>query len=151
MKQSAGIALYRRRGGRLEVLLVHPGGPFWARKDHGAWSIPKGEVDPDEELFDAAIRELREETGLEAPGTAVPLRPCRQRGGKIVHAWAVEGDADPSLLRSNSFTLEWPQKSGRHQVFPEVDRADWFSLDDARKRILKGQVGFLDRLMAHFQ
>jgi len=125
---------------------VHPGGPFWARKDHGAWSIPKGEVDPDEALLDAAIRELREETGLEAVGTPVPLRPCRQRGGKIVHAWAIEGDAEPALVHSNSFTLEWPQGSGRRQVFPEVDRAEWFDLDEARRRILPGQLPIIEEL-----
>ncbi len=145
-KQSAGILLYRRRAGGREVLLVHPGGPFWQKKDLGAWSIPKGEFAPGEDPLAAAQRELHEETGLELLGPFTPLSPVRQPGGKMVHAWAVEGDFDPSLLRSNTFTLEWPPRSGRHQEFPEVDRAAWFDLEEARRRINRGQASLLDQL-----
>ena len=145
-KQSAGILLYRRRAGGREVLLVHPGGPFWQKKDLGAWSIPKGEFAPGEDPLAAAQRELHEETGLELLGHFTPLSPVRQPGGKVVHAWAVEGDFDPRALRSNTFTLEWPPRSGRHQEFPEVDRAAWFDLEEARRRINRGQVPLLDEL-----
>jgi predicted NUDIX family NTP pyrophosphohydrolase len=145
-RTSAGILLYRSTPSGLEVLLVHPGGPFWARRDRGAWSIPKGEVDEGEDLLAAARRELREETGFSAEGRALPLGEVRQRGGKRVHAWAVEGDADPVALESNTFELEWPPRSGRVRSFPEVDRAAWFGLEEARERILSGQVPFLDAL-----
>jgi predicted NUDIX family NTP pyrophosphohydrolase len=130
------------------VLLVHPGGPFWAKKDLGAWSIPKGEAEPGEDLLEAARRELAEETGFTAPGPTLSLGHARQRGGKVVHAWAVRGDADPSRLRSGTFEIEWPPRSGRAQAFPEVDRAAWFDLAEARRRIHPGQAPFLDALAA---
>jgi predicted NUDIX family NTP pyrophosphohydrolase len=144
-KQSAGILLYRRRGA-LEVFLVHPGGPFWAKKDLGAWSLPKGEFVEGEDPLAAARREFEEETGFPIDGDFRPLRPLRQPSGKVVHAWAVEGDCDPARLHSNVFTLEWPPKSGRMKEFPEVDRAAWFTIPEARQRILKGQASFLDEL-----
>lgn len=147
-KTSAGLLLYRRAPAGLEVLLVHPGGPFWQGKDLGAWSIPKGEIGPDEDPLAAARREFREETGLEAPGPAAALGQLRQPGGKVVHAWALEGDADPGALRSNTFSMEWPRGSRRMQAFPEVDRAEWFGLAEARRRILPGQAAFLDALEA---
>ena len=147
MKISAGILLYRRGRGGLEVFLVHPGGPFWAKKDLGAWSIPKGEPDEGEDLRDAAIREFSEETGFAIDGELRALRPLRQPGGKTVHAWAVEGDCDPAQLRSGMFSMEWPPRSGRQREFPEVDRGEWFTLDEARKRILAGQAPFLDELL----
>jgi predicted NUDIX family NTP pyrophosphohydrolase len=139
--------MYRRRDSQLQVLLVHPGGPFWRNKDAGAWSIPKGEYDPGDDPLEAARREFEEETGLVAEGEFLPLGQMVQPSRKEVTAWAVEGDCSPSEIRSNTFMLEWPPKSGRQQEFPEVDRADWFTLDEARKRIPKGQVGFIDRLI----
>jgi predicted NUDIX family NTP pyrophosphohydrolase len=146
-KTSAGLLLYRlTRKNELEVLLVHPGGPFFVKKDLGAWTVPKGEIDPGEDLLVAAHRELAEETGFTAPGAPLPLGTVTQKNGKIVHAWAVRGDADVSRLRSNEFELEWPRKSGRKRSFPEVDRAEWFSLDEARRRIKAAQEPFLDRL-----
>jgi predicted NUDIX family NTP pyrophosphohydrolase len=150
-KTSAGILLYRRRGATVEVLLVHPGGPFWAKKDLGAWSIPKGEVAEGEEPLATAIREFAEETGFPLDGDFLPLRPCRQAGGKTIHAWAVEGDCDPTTLRSNTFSIEWPPRSGKRQEFPEVDRAAWFDLAEARERINRGQVVLLDELAAVLQ
>ena len=147
MKRSAGLLLYRGAPDRLEVLLVHPGGPFWAKKDAGAWSIPKGEIDAGEEPLAAARREFEEETGVAPPnGEAVALEPRRQAGGKLVMAWAVRGDLDPALIRSGTFSLEWPPRSGRQQEFPEVDRAGWFTLEQAREKILNGQVLFLNEL-----
>lgn len=145
-RHSAGILPYRRRGGALEVFLVHPGGPFWAKRDAGAWSIPKGEPDAGEAPLAAAQREFAEETGLRVAGAPQPLAPVRQPGGKVVHAWAVEQDCDPAALRSNTFTMEWPPRSGRRQTFPEVDRAAWFDLPEARRRIHKGQRPLLDEL-----
>ena len=145
-KTSAGLLLFRETSGGLEVLLVHPGGPFWSRKDDGAWSLPKGEFEEGEDPLAAARREFEEETGAAADGEALPLGSLKQPGGKTVHAWAVRGDFDPDLLRSNTFLLEWPPKSGRMREFPEVDRAGWFPLETARQKILKGQAGFLDRL-----
>lgn len=145
-KTSAGLLLYRRAPAGLQVLLVHPGGPFWQGKDLGAWSIPKGEIGADEDPLAAARREFHEETGFEAAGPAVPLGHLRQPGGKLVHAWALEGDADPGELTSNTFSMEWPRGSGRLQAFPEVDRAEWFGLAEARRRILPGQARFLDAL-----
>jgi predicted NUDIX family NTP pyrophosphohydrolase len=147
-KISAGILLYRHTATGLEVFLVHPGGPFWERKDHGAWSIPKGETDEGEELLAAARRELHEETGFKARGTAVPLGHVRQSGGKIVHAWAIKGDVDPKQLRSNTFKIEWPPGSKRIKCFPEVDKAEWFSLAEAGRRVVSAQVAFLDALAA---
>jgi len=143
-KRSAGLLMYRRSGGHLEVLLVHPGGPFWMKKDLGAWTIPKGEYTADEEPLAAATREFQEETGLVASGPFRPLTPIKQRGGKIVHAWAFEGDCDAGALKSNNFSLEWPRGSGRMQEFPEVDRAGWFRIEDAMRKILPGQAGFLE-------
>ena len=147
-KTSAGLLVYRRRDGALEVLLVHPGGPFWARRDLGAWSIPKGEIGVAEQPLDAAQREFQEETGFTVAGEFLPLPAIRQPGGKVVLAWAVEGDCDPAQLRSNTLPLEWPPRSGRMQEFPEIDRAAWFGMDEARRRILPGQAGFLDQLAA---
>lgn len=146
-KTSAGILLYRRRGRALEVFLVHPGGPFWAKKDLGAWSLPKGEFEEGEEPLAAAVREFTEETGFPIDGDFRPLPPLRQPSGKTIFAWAVEGDCDPAALRSNLFSMEWPPKSGRRQEFPEVDRAAWFGIDEARERIIGGQAPFLDRLL----
>jgi len=145
---SAGLLLYRFRDGELRVLLVHPGGPFWANKDLGGWSIPKGEVGEGEELLAAARREFREETGASAEGSVVALGQVRQRSGKIVHAWAVRGDFDPRELRSNHFEMEWPRGSGEIRSFPEVDRAAWFDLAEARRHILPAQEAFLDALLA---
>jgi len=145
-RRSAGLLVFRRRTRQLEVLLVHPGGPFWAKKDDRAWSIPKGEIADDEDALDAARRETREETGARPDGPFVPLTPVRQAGGKIVHAWAVEGDFETAALSSNTFQMEWPPRSGRQQTFPEVDRAAWFTLDVARRKILKGQLPLLDEL-----
>jgi predicted NUDIX family NTP pyrophosphohydrolase len=144
-KHSAGLLLYRRRS-ELEVFLVHPGGPFWAGKDAHAWSIPKGEFSADEDPLQAAKREFAEETGMTPEGTSIALPPVKQPGGKIVHAFAIEGDCDPTAIVSNSFTLEWPPRSGRMQEFPEVDRAAWFALALARQKIHKGQVSLLDAL-----
>ncbi len=146
--ESAGLLLFRRSGSAIEVLLGHPGGPFWKTRDEGAWSIPKGLVAADEALLDAARREFAEETGHTPRGRFIALGEARQAAGKIVHAWAVEGDWDPANLRSNDFELEWPPRSGRLQSFPELDRAAWFSVSEARRRILKGQLVFLDRLAA---
>jgi predicted NUDIX family NTP pyrophosphohydrolase len=145
-RTSAGVLLYRRRDGVPEVFLVHPGGPFWAKKDEGAWSIPKGEFDPSEDALTAAKREFEEETGLVVEGEFRALKPIRQAGGKLVHAFALEGDLDPKAIHSNTFEMEWPPRSGRRQAFPEVDRAAWFPLDVAREKIHKGQVGLLDAL-----
>jgi predicted NUDIX family NTP pyrophosphohydrolase len=145
--QSAGIMMYNRRGGELRILLVHPGGPFWRNKDEGSWSIPKGEYSPDEEPEAAARRELAEELGHAADGPMQPLGEVKQRGGKRVVAFALEGDLDPASIRSNEFQLEWPPGSGRIQSYPEVDRAEWFSLADAARKILAGQLPFLDRLV----
>ena len=145
-KKSAGLLLYRKVRGSVEVFLVHPGGPFWANKDDGAWSIPKGEFDEGEEPLDAAKREFREETGLVAEGEFQPLKPVRQRSGKIVYAWAVHLDLNAAAVTSNTFSMEWPRGSGRMQEFPEIDRADWFNIDLARRKILKGQLGLLDQL-----
>jgi predicted NUDIX family NTP pyrophosphohydrolase len=145
-KTSAGILLYRRRADNLEIFLVHPGGPFWAKKDLGAWSLPKGELADGEDPLEAAKREFTEETGFPMEGDFRPLKPLRQPSGKTVVAWAVEGDCDPAELRSNTFELEWPPKSGKRAQFPEVDRGAWFSLEEARERINKGQAPFLDQL-----
>ena len=145
-KQSAGILLYRQTEQGLEVFLVHPGGPFWARKDEHAWSIPKGEFGVEEEPLDAARREFEEETGVAVRGTFVPLEPVKQAGGKVVHAWACEGDCDPAQLRSNTFSMEWPPRTGKQQEFPEVDRAEWFAVEEARTKLHKGQLPLLKQL-----
>jgi predicted NUDIX family NTP pyrophosphohydrolase len=146
-RTSAGLLLYRRRGEGIEVLLAHMGGPFWARKDEAAWSIVKGEYTEDEDAYAAARREFLEETGLEPPGgTAVPLGDIRQSGGKLVVAWALEGDLDPQAIVPGTFLLEWPPRSGREQEFPEIDRVDWFDPATARTKIVRAQTVFLDRL-----
>ena len=149
-RTSAGLLLHRRRpDGGIEVLIGHMGGPFWARKDAGAWSIPKGEHGPDEEPRDVALREFAEEMGTPAPVTdLVPLGEVRQSGGKRLTAWAAEGDLDAAAAVSNTFALEWPPRSGRLQEFPEIDRSAWFPVDVARDKLVKGQVPFLDRLLA---
>jgi|ERR1051326_994532 predicted NUDIX family NTP pyrophosphohydrolase len=145
-KISAGLLLYRVRQGKPEVLIVHPGGPFWAKKDAGAWSIPKGEPGPGEDLLAAAKREFREEIGFSIDGHFQALSPVRQPSGKVVLAWAVQGDCDANAIRSNFFEMEWPPRSGRKQEFPEVDRAAWLDLATARAKITKGQLGLLDQL-----
>lgn len=146
-KRSAGILMYRRLGADIELLLVHPGGPFWARKDLGAWSIPKGEYSESEDALAVARREFEEETGARPRGDLLSLGEVIQPGRKIVTAWALEGDFDPAGLKSNLFEIEWPPKSGRKQSFPEVDRAQWFSPADARRKILKGQSELITRLL----
>jgi predicted NUDIX family NTP pyrophosphohydrolase len=148
-KESAGLLVYRLREDKLEVLLIHPGGPFWKRKDEGAWSLPKGEIEPGETPLDVARREFKEELGQAPPdGEVIGLGSVRQAGGKVVQAWAAPGDLDVSNITSAAFDMEWPPKSGRQQSFPEVDRAEWFGLDVARQKILDGQRTFLDRLEA---
>jgi len=148
-QRSAGILLYRRRDGGVEVLLVHPGGPFWARKDEGAWSVPKGEYQDGEDPLAAAQREFAEETGARPQGEAVPLGSFRQSAVKIVHVWAVEGEFDPASLKSNTFSMQWPPRSGQTREFPEVDRAQWFAPAQAAKKILKGQRPVLEALLRH--
>jgi len=140
--------MFRRRNDGIQVFLVHPGGPFWKKKDEGVWSIPKGEYTKDEEPLDAAKREFEEETGFKPAGEFIELGSIKQPSGKVITVWAFEGDCSPEEIRSNTFTMEWPPKSGRQQEFPEVDRADWFTLGAARHRILKGQTEVLDRLVA---
>jgi predicted NUDIX family NTP pyrophosphohydrolase len=146
--QSAGLLLFRRRGGDIQVLLAHPGGPFWKQKDEGVWSIPKGLIGAHENPFSAALREFGEETGHHPEGEAIALGNARQPGGKkIVHAWAMPGDFDAAGLQSNMFEMEWPPRSGRRQSFPEIDRAAWFNIAEAQLKILKGQVVFIQRLL----
>ena len=145
---SAGLLMYRIKDGVLQVLLAHPGGPFFAKKDEGAWSIPKGEPDADEDLFITAQREFEEETGVKPTGPFLPLKPIQQKGGKIVHAWAFEGDCDPTTCISNTFTMEWPPRSGKQQEFPEIDRAEFFDLAAARKKITARQDGLIEELEA---
>jgi predicted NUDIX family NTP pyrophosphohydrolase len=148
-KTSAGILMFRRAGDSIELFLIHPGGPFWAKKDAGAWSIPKGEYGPDELPLDAARREFNEETGFAVDGDFIPLPAIKQKGGKIVSAWAVEGDIDASAIRSNTFFVEWPPRSGRQVEFPEVDKAGWFNPAEARLKINAAQAAFIDALCAH--
>jgi predicted NUDIX family NTP pyrophosphohydrolase len=143
---SAGLLLYRKRGGSLQVFLVHPGGPLWSKKDAGAWSIPKGLVDQGEDPLEGAKREFQEETGFTASGQFIPLRPVKLRSGKVIQAWAIESDCDPGLIKSNAFSMEWPPRSGRQQEFPEVDRAAWFDIGEARQKINQGQAGLLEEL-----
>lgn len=144
---SAGLLMYRIRDEALQVLLAHPGGPFFSNKDEGSWSIPKGEPDADEDLLVTAQREFEEETGLKPAGPFIPLHPIQQKGGKVVHAWAFEGDCDPSSLKSNTFAMEWPPKSGRQMEFPEIDRAEFFDLAAARKKVKAGQEALIDELV----
>jgi predicted NUDIX family NTP pyrophosphohydrolase len=149
-KRSAGILLFRRSGGEIEFLLVHPGGPLWTKKDAGAWSIPKGQIESEEEPRACAIRELEEELGAAPeldPAQLIELGSIRQRAGKVVEAWAAEADFDPATLAGNTFAMEWPPRSGTRQEFPEVDRAGWFELEKAREKILPAQAEFLDRLL----
>jgi predicted NUDIX family NTP pyrophosphohydrolase len=147
-RRSAGIVLHRAGDGGPEVLLVHPGGPFWAKKDDGAWSIPKGEYEPDEDALACALREFEEETGTRLDAAElIDLGAVVQKAGKEVRAWAVRGDLDPATVRSNSFTMEWPPRSGRRQEFPEIDRAEWFTLDTARVKLVAAQAELLDRLV----
>jgi predicted NUDIX family NTP pyrophosphohydrolase len=147
-KRSAGILLYRVVRVAPEVLLVHPGGPFWARRDAGAWSIPKGEYEPGDDPRTCALREFEEETGAAVPpGELIDLGDVKQKGGKVVSAWAAEGDLDADAVRSNTFTMEWPPRSGRTVEFPEIDRAGWFGVDAAREKLVAAQAEFLDRLL----
>ncbi|MGC9544368.1 NUDIX domain-containing protein [Streptomyces sp. UG1] len=149
-RRSAGLLLFRRTDDGLEVLLGHMGGPFFAKRDAGAWTVPKGEYNPDEPAWDAARREFQEELGLPPPdGEAVPLGEVRQSGGKIVTVWAVEADLDPATVVPGTFTMEWPPRSGRTQEFPELDRVEWLGLDRAREVVVKAQAAFLDRLAEH--
>ncbi len=146
---SAGLLLYRWRGEKVEVLLVHPGGPFWARRDEAAWSLPKGEHEPVDDPLAAALREFEEELGVPPPETEwIDLGAVVQKGGKTVHAWAGQGDLDVSQIRSTTFTVQWPPRSGRFQTFPEVDRAEWFGPAEARRKLLESQLPFLERLEA---
>lgn len=145
-KTSAGLLMFRRRPAGLEVFLVHPGGPFWKRKDDGAWSIPKGELSAGEDPLTAARREFHEETGMHAGGPFTPLAPVKQPGGKLVLAWAVEGQCAPEQVRSNTFRMQWPPNSGTEMEFPEIDRADWFTLEAAAGKILRGQRDLLRQL-----
>ena len=138
--------MYRQRGEVPEVFLVHPGGPFWQKNDAGSWSIPKGEYETGEDPLEVAKREFQEETKFQASGEFIPLTPRKQPSGKVITAWAFEGDCDASAIKSKPFSMEWPPRSGRQQEFPEVDRAGWFTMPAAREKILKGQAGFLDEL-----
>jgi predicted NUDIX family NTP pyrophosphohydrolase len=148
-RRSAGLLLYRVRGEAVEVLLVHPGGPLWARRDQGAWSIPKGEYQPGDDPLACALREFQEETGQPPPpAPTLELGTVRQRGGKLLTAWAVAGDLDADAISSNTFTMEWPPRSGSRREFPEVDRAGWFGVEAAREKLLAAQVELVDRLLA---
>ncbi len=138
--------MYRIHGGELQVLLAHPGGPFFKKKDDGAWSIPKGEIEEGEDLLEAAQREFEEETGVKSSGPFIPLTPIKQKGGKIVHAWAFKGDCDPSATVSNTFTMEWPPRSGKMMEFPEIDRTEFFDLTTAKEKIKAGQEALIEEL-----
>ena len=150
-KKSAGILLFRFNNKKLEVLLAHPGGPFWAKKDLNAWSIPKGEFDENEEPLAAALRELDEETGIKVEGDFIELTPVRQKSGKMVYAWAVEGDADTSTMKSNLFEMEWPPGSGKLKSFPEVDKIEWFTIEETHNKIIEGQKPLLSELQNFFE
>jgi predicted NUDIX family NTP pyrophosphohydrolase len=143
---SAGLLMYRIHDGKLQVLLAHPGGPFFMNKDEGAWTIPKGEVEPGEDLLETAKREFEEETGVTPTKPFAALTPVKQKGGKIVHAWAFQGDCEPSAIVSNTFTMEWPPKSGRQMAFPEIDRVEFFDVVAARRKIKAGQAGLIEEL-----
>ncbi|MEJ8836002.1 NUDIX domain-containing protein [Ramlibacter sp. AN1133] len=145
--RSAGLLMFRRRASAVEVLLAHPGGPFWVRRDEASWTLPKGEIGPDEDPLAAARREFLEETGFASTPPFLPLGELRQKSGKRITAWAFEGDADPALLVSNLFEMEWPPRSGRMQSFPEVDRVRWFDPDEARHKLIAGQAPFVDTLL----
>lgn len=146
-KQSAGLLMYRKRNQSIQVLLIHPGGPFWAKKDLGAWSMPKGEFGQEEDGLKAARREFEEETGSLPTGRFFRLGAVKQPSGKVIHAWAFEGDLDAKKIKSNTFSLEWPPQSGKQQEFPEADRAEWFDIDLAREKITRGQLEFIDELL----
>lgn len=146
-KKSAGILLYRLRNNEPEIFLVHPGGPFWRNKDEGAWTIPKGEFEDDEDPLSAARREFWEETGQSIDGDFTELQPIKQKGGKVVYAWALEGDIDAASIKSNIFTIEWPPRSGRMADFAEVDKADWFDVETALKKINQAQIGLIEQLV----
>jgi predicted NUDIX family NTP pyrophosphohydrolase len=145
-KKSAGILLYRVKEEGPQVFLVHPGGPFWARKDIGVWSIPKGEFEDDEDPLTAAIREMQEETGIKVNEPFIELNPAKLKSGKIIYAWAAKGDVDPENIVSNTFEMEWPPRSGKKQSFAEVDRADWFTIEEGKNKIISGQVSLLEQL-----
>jgi len=145
-KESAGLMMFRKRAGALEFLLVHPGGPFWKNKNAGAWTIPKGEIAEGENALATAKREFEEELGLKAEGSFIELRPIKQKGGKVVRAWAFEGDCDPGQVKSNTFTMEWPPRSGKMTEFPEVDRAEFFNLEKAKEKINEAQIPLLEEL-----
>jgi predicted NUDIX family NTP pyrophosphohydrolase len=150
-QKSAGIVLYRIQNNSIEVFLVHPGGPYWSKKDDGAWSIPKGEFDENEEPLAAAKREFEEETGIKISGGFLQLNPVKQKGGKLVYAWAVEGDIDPAKIKSNSFEIEWPPRSGKMKSFPEIDKAAWFQISDAKKKIIEAQSALIKELESKIQ
>jgi len=147
-KKSAGILLYKVGGDRLSVFLVHPGGPFWAKKDQGAWTIPKGEFDDNEDPLNAAKREFEEETGTKLSGKFIALNPVKQKSGKTVYAWALEGDIDPAKIKSNEFEIEWPPGSGKMKSFPEIDKAAWFEANEATKKIIEAQSSLIHQLKA---
>ncbi len=148
MKKSAGILLYRTKNKQVEILLVHPGGPFWKNKDDGSWSVPKGEFTNEENALDAAIREFEEETGIVCSGNFIELTAVTQKSGKIVYAWALQKDLDTATISSNTFQIEWPPKSGRMQEFPEVDKAEWFDVNTARQKIIPAQLPFISEILA---
>jgi len=147
MKKSAGLLIYRKLQSELQLMLVHPGGPFWKNKDAGAWSIPKGEFTDEEEPLAAAKREFEEETGLSISGKFLPLTPAKQKSGKLIYAWAVEKDIDISSIKSNLFEMEWPPKSGKKQHFPEIDKAGWFTVNEAKEKIIISQFSFIEELI----
>lgn len=148
VKHSAGILVYRFQNKQLQILLVHPGGPYWAHKDDGVWSIPKGEIDMGEKTEEAAKREFYEETGFKIDGDFIPLSPVRLMSGKIIHAFAIEGDLDASLIHSNNFSIEWPPSSGKIQQFPEIDKGEWFTPTEAKVKLSRAQVAFINELMS---